>query len=160
MIRLEPMSDEEFGAYLERSIPRRAARYVARGVWTPGESIRASREAYERLLPDGRTTPGNFFCHIVNEADRARVGEVWYTSRDQGGRIQFWIEWIWIEPDHRRRGYASAAIQTLETIARQLGATRTGLDVWSDNPAAIALYEKLGYATVRRAMVKPLDRGG
>jgi ribosomal protein S18 acetylase RimI-like enzyme len=88
------------------------------------------------------------------------VGEVWYTAANEGGRMQFWVEWIWIEPEHRRRGYALQAFLLLEEEARRLGAPRCGLDVWVDNPAAIALYKKLGYVSVSMSMVKALDPPG
>ena len=157
MIRLEPMNESEFAQFLERAIPRRAARLVARGVWVEPEAIEASRAAYRRALPQGLSTPDEHLRHIVRVEGGDRVGEVWYSCRTEGGRLQFWVEWISIEPEHRRQGLASAALDLLEAEARRRGAPRIGLDVWIDNPGAIELYRKRGYTTSRAAMVKPLD---
>lgn len=160
MTLLEPMSEVDFGRFLERAIPRRAARYVSRGVWTEAHALEASREFYSRLLPQGLATPNHHFCHVLDEPGKARVGEVWYTAANEGGVVQFWIEWIWIEPECRRRGFAIQALRLLEEEARQRGAARIGLDVWRDNPGAIKLYEKLGYSSVSMSMVKSLERVG
>ena len=154
------MSPPEFDRFVERAVPRRAARLVARGVWSPTEALAASRAAYARALPDGLATSDQHFCHIVAVPGAPPVGEVWYSTRFEGGRVQFWVEWIWIEPEHRRRGYATAALYRLEAEARRRGATRCGLDVWMDNPGAVALYRKLGYATTKASMVKELAPEG
>lgn len=157
MLRLEPMSEAEFGKFLERGIPRRAARYASRGVWSEQDALAASRELYARLLPRGLATPHHHFCHLVDEPEGTRVGEVWYTDPREGGRVQFWVEWIWVEPEHRRQGIAKEALRLLEAEARRLGAHRLGLEVWLDNPGAIELYRKAGYEPVRWSMVKRLS---
>jgi len=153
------MTEADFGPFLEHAIPRRAARMVARGIWTEGHAVEASREFYLRSLPQGVATPDHHLCHIVAEPEGLRVGEVWYTARREGGSVQFWIEWIWIEPDHRRRGYATETLHWLEQEARRRGATRCGLVVWLNNPEAIALYRKVGYSAASMIMVKPLNAG-
>ena len=157
MIRLVPMDENDFARYLARAIPRRAERYAARGVWKEERALETSRQLYAQLLPQGASTPHQHFVRIVESATEASVGEAWYRTEEVGGVVQFWIEWITIEPEHRRKGYASAALDLLEQEARRLGATRTGLDVWSDNPGAFELYRKQGYRTIRQSLVKPLD---
>ena len=156
MIRLQPMSEAEFGTFLERAIPRRAERYARRGVWAGDQAVAASGALYARLLPNGLHTPDHHFCHLVHPTEGNRVGEVWYTAGREGGLVQFWIEWIWVEPEHRRRGFATEALRLLEQEAVRLGATRLGLDVWLDNPGAIELYRKMGYSATSMSMVKPL----
>ena len=47
-------------------------------------------------------------------------------------------------------------LRTLEEKARDLGADRIGLTVWSDNPDALRLYSKLGYASANVNMTKQL----
>jgi len=148
------MDEADFDRFVERAVPRRAARLVARGVWAEAEAVPASRAAYRRAFPQGLRTPDEHVCHIVRVADGQRVGEVWYSARLEGGLVQFWIEWIWIEPEHRRQGLATAALEALEAEARRRGAPRLGLDVWMDNPGAVELYRKLGFAISRASMVK------
>lgn len=156
MIRLEPMDEADFRAFVARAIPRRASKWVERGIWSQERSLEASQQAYSRLLPNGKDTPGNHFLKVIDASDGAAIGEVWYTNEEEGGRLQFWVEWIQIDPDRRRKGHATEVLQRLEEMASGLGATRIGLDVWTDNPGAMALYSKLGYRTARASMMKPL----
>jgi len=157
MVRLEPMTEEEFRSALERAVPRNAERRVRRGEWDPSEAIAASRRDFTQLLPQGRATPGFHFCFIVDEADGRRVGETWYQLDRKVGKWFAWIDWIWIEPEHRRRGFARAAFDRIEADARRAGADRIGLFVHADNPGARALYERLGYAPSAFRMEKPLS---
>lgn len=156
MPRLTPMNDAEFAAFLARAIPRRAATWVQRGIWTEERALEASRAAYQRVLPQGRATPGHHFFHVLDDSTGEPVGEVWYSAEDQGGKLQFWVEWIQIEPEHRRRGLASQVLLDLETTARLAGAERIGLNVWTDNPNAAALYAKLGFQPANMSLVKSL----
>lgn len=50
-------------------------------------------------------------------------------------------------------GYARRALQALEAAAKR-GVTRIDLHVYSHNPSAIALYQKVGYRTTGLNMRK------
>ena len=157
MVRLEPMSEEDFQKSLARDIPRYAEELVRRGLATEDHALEASRTDFTQFLPNGRETPHHHLSNAVDDAVGARVGEAWYTVQERGGKTQFWIDWVWIEPKHRRQGYATQTLRSLEEEARRAGADRTGLSVWTDNPGAMALYSKLGYTTVHMRMSKSLS---
>lgn len=53
-------------------------------------------------------------------------------------------------PEHRRRGIASALVGAIVRAAAEHGATAAYLQVEDDNAAAIACYERLGFATSHR----------
>lgn len=159
LIRFEPMNERDFQDSVQRSIARLAAEYVRRGLWVEESAIGASRKEFARLLPNGRETPDRYFVNVVRAEGGQRVGETWYLVQEQGGKLRFWIDWIWIDPEHRRKGYATATLARLEEEARNRGADRVGLAVWLDNPGAIALYSKLGYVPASMWMMKPVDRG-
>ncbi|EQD50355.1 GCN5-related N-acetyltransferase, partial [mine drainage metagenome] len=133
-----------------------AADQVSRGIWTEEEASEASRAEFAELLPQGRETPHYYFSNIVDEESGSRVGETWYSVRAKGGKTQFWIDWIWIEPQFRRRGYATQVFRHLEEEAGKMGADRIGLHVLTDNDGATALYSKLGYRTTNLRMAKIL----
>ncbi|MCI4351390.1 MAG: GNAT family N-acetyltransferase [Thermoplasmata archaeon] len=156
VIRLVPMSEREFESSLERAVPRHAAECVRRGLWTESAAVEASRLEFAQLLPQGIRTPHRHFCTAIDAASGAPVGETWYFVQEKGGKTQFWIDWIWIDPRHRRQGHASRVLEHLAEIARVRGADRIGLSVVSDNPGAIALYAKLGYEPFRTQLVKLL----
>ena len=157
-VRLEPMSDVDFRDSVQRSVTRHAADYVRRGLWAEAGSLEVSQKEFAEFLPQGRETPNRHFASVVDPETGQRVGETWYQIQPRAGKVQFWIDWIWIDPDHRRKGYAVATFLQLEKEARRRGADRVGLSVWFDNPGAIALYQKLGYAPASMWMMKPLDR--
>jgi len=157
-VLLEPMSEDDFQMSLRRSVPRHAADYVRRGLWTEGASLETMEKEFAQLLPNGRETPNRHFANVIDSERGRRVGETWYLAQERGGKVRFWIDWIWIEPEYRRKGYATATLRRLEDEARHVGADRVGLSVWFDNPGAIELYSKLGYEPTNMWMMKPLDR--
>lgn len=68
------------------------------------------------------------------------------------GRVSHVDDWagvtdVWVSPEHRRRGLALAVVRELVGWAAERGATTAYLQVRGDNPAALALYERLGFVT-------------
>ena len=108
------MDEANFQESLERGIARLAELQVKRGLWTERSALEASRSIYAGLLPQGLETPHNHLCNLVDDTTHARVGEVWYRTDELGGKVDFTIEWIWVEPHYRRRGYATQALLQLE----------------------------------------------
>jgi GNAT superfamily N-acetyltransferase len=53
---------------------------------------------------------------------------------------------VWVHPEHRRRGLAQVVLTALLEWAAEGGATTAYLQVRRDNPAALALYARLGFA--------------
>jgi len=62
-----------------------------------------------------------------------------------------------VHPEHRKQGHATRLLAWLEKCADTAGIGRIGVEARSDNPAAIAFYEKQGY--VRLARVAGYYRG-
>ena len=57
------------------------------------------------------------------------------------------ISGVWVQPDWRRRGLARAVMGALLGWAAERGATTAYLQATATNGAALALYERLGFAT-------------
>ena len=57
---------------------------------------------------------------------------------------------IAVDPDHRRMGLGRLLMERLETEATARGLSQIALEVRASNEAAIALYERTGYATAGR----------
>lgn len=156
MVRLVPMNDAEFRESYERTVVRRAADSVRRGIWTKEKTAEAARAELSGLLPQGRESPNFHFVRVIDESDGKQVGEAWYLAREEGGKMRFWVYWLWTDPPQRRRGYATAVLQQLSHAAAKLGAERIGLYVFVDNPHAIALYTKLGFTPLVMGMTRPV----
>ena len=56
-----------------------------------------------------------------------------------------WLSMIAVSRDHRGQGYGHRLLAGLLHQEAAHGATRLGLEVLADNPAAIALYERAGF---------------
>ena len=74
-------------------------------------------------------------------------GEVWAK-----GRVSVVDDWagvtdVWVDPARRRQGLALVVVQRLVGWAAERGATTTYLQTRGDNPAALTLYERLGFVT-------------
>lgn len=68
------------------------------------------------------------------------------------GRVSHVDDWagitdVWVSPEHRRRGLGVEVVRVLLDWAAERGATSVYLQVRGDNPAALALYEGLGFGT-------------
>ncbi len=156
MTHLRRMSTSAFPAYLDAAIVGYAEVNVAAGRWPAEGALQRSREDFEHLLPLGMETPDNFLLDIIAEEGGIAVGVLWYALHRQFGTCSAFVYDIEIKPEYRRRGHAWRALQQLEEIAREAGATSLGLNVFANNSAAQALYSKLGYRPTNMNMRKIL----
>jgi ribosomal protein S18 acetylase RimI-like enzyme len=152
-VRFEPMDEAQFQDSLERSVVRHAADMARRGHWTEAASRETARAEFAQLLPEGRQTANHRFRTIVDPASGTRVGETWCTVRFHGGKTQYWVDWLWIDEPHRRKGFGRAALRALTEEAVREGADRLGLFVIADNLPARSLYEDLGFREESRRMI-------
>jgi len=150
-IHLKRMNDGEITSYLEDIVPPyAAARAAADGV--AQETAEAyAREQHARLLPQGSHTPGHQFRHI-STVDGTFVGRLWLRT---DGQTAFLYD-ITIDPTQRRNGFATAALQRAEELARTRGCTSLGLNLFTANAAAAALYARAGYTEASRYLHKAL----
>jgi ribosomal protein S18 acetylase RimI-like enzyme len=144
-VRFVPFSEADFDAWLVQAIPAFALTNVRDGRWTLAESIVKSQEAHVALLPQGLATPGQFFMHLHDEASGERVGSLWWSEGEKGGRREAYVYSIEIDEAARRRGHARAAFAELERVARERGVQQVGLHVFGHNAGARRLYEELGF---------------
>jgi ribosomal protein S18 acetylase RimI-like enzyme len=112
-------------------------------------------EATRRLLSDA-----SLGLVWLIEHDSAAIGQAVVTygfDLEFGGRDSFLTE-LWIDPDARGRGAATAALQLLEAELRRRDIRALHLGVRPDNPAR-RLYERSGFvASPRILMTRVLDR--
>jgi len=68
------------------------------------------------------------------------------------GRVSLADDWagitdVWVDPARRRQGLALVVLRELLGWAAERGATTAYLQTRQDNPGALALYDRLGFAT-------------
>lgn len=86
------------------------------------------------------------------------VGCLWLgnaVDQQQGDRHSYVLA-LYVAPEHRRQGIATALLQRAQAWAQARGDRQIGLQVFAGNKAAIALYRKLGYQTHSLWLNKPL----
>jgi ribosomal protein S18 acetylase RimI-like enzyme len=148
------MSEDEFRAYLEKTIPEYAADNVRAGYWSEEEALERSRKAYEQLLPQGVQTEHNYLFHIQVGETREKIGMLW--MKHEAPRPYGFLFEISLEEAQRGKGYGKQAMLALEEVARSLGIETVGLHVFTHNSAAMRLYQGLGYQVTSQNMVKRL----
>ena len=74
-----------------------------------------------------------------------------------------WINYLAVDPDHRRSGIGRALVAAAEEHVAALGGAKVNLQVRASNAAAIAFYRRIGYAvddvvSFGRRMVQDQDQ--
>jgi ribosomal protein S18 acetylase RimI-like enzyme len=115
------------------------------------DNAKRSRDA---SFPDGSLQESHRVFDVV--ADGETVGFLWIAPRIEGSD-QWWVYDIEIDEQHRRRGYARAALELGHAEAKSLGAKSIGLNVFAFNDGARALYDSLGYEPTAIQMKLGLD---
>ena len=156
MVRLVPMTEIEFPAYLEDDIERYAQAHIRAGNWHPAEALQKSREEHQRLLPDGVATNNHYLFTIEDEATDSQVGSIWFAVHDQQLQPLAFVYDFLIYEEFRRRGYGTQALLALEAKVKELGIAKIALHVFGDNHVAKALCEKVGYEITSSWMAKKI----
>ena len=83
--------------------------------------------------------------YVVNaEADKAYKFGSW---TDTDGKYAV-VHRLCVAPEYQHTGIATKIMEHIEAEQKKLGVTSIRLDVFSKNPYALGLYEKLGYQNV------------
>ena len=153
VIRLEAMDQAAYDEWQATSIPEYAQEKVEAGTWLESEALERSAQSYRELLPAGLATPGQEIRSMLNEAGE-RVGYAWWAPAVRPfGRVAFIYD-IAVFPEHRRKGYAGAALAEIETWARDKGLVGVQLHVHGPNTSARELYRKAGFVETDVTMIK------
>ena len=156
MVKLEPMSEEEFVEWRGSHSKDYADEKVKSGAWSPEEAPRLADEEYTRLLPKGLRTADNFLYTSVDDATGEKVGHIWFTKMTYGGQTFAFVYDLIIFDQFRRKGFGEATMRALEEKVREQGLDSIALHVFGHNHAAKALYEKIGYEITDLNMQKKI----
>ncbi len=153
---LVPMSEETFQRFLAEEIEEYAQSNVKSGRWTPELAPDTARAEFNRLLPEGRSTPNHYLMQIVAPNSAEVVGWLWWAVTERSGIREAFIFDIKVFEQFRRQGYARLALQEMEELVRKTGLSRIGLHVFAYNQPAQALFVGLGFAVTSLNMHKIL----
>jgi ribosomal protein S18 acetylase RimI-like enzyme len=156
MSPLRPMTESEYSAWVEESVPGYAADRVASGQWSKEESLQLARKEFDELLPQGLETAENHFFAIV-DSHSAAVGTLWFAVKTKFNAKVAYVFDVGIRAERQREGHAMRAFSALEKEVRSLGLSGIALHVFGHNTAARALYEKLGFQPTNISLFKPIE---
>lgn len=156
MVRLVPMTEEQFQQWRESHNRDYAEDKVRSGAWLPEEALRLAEESTAKVLPQGLVTEGHYLFSVEDEVTGDQVGTLWLGVLDWGIGPAAFIYDIIIFEQFRRKGYGEQAMIAAEDKARQLGLDKIALHVFGYNQGALRLYEKVGYEVTDVNMMKKL----
>ena len=103
MVRLVPMTQKEFEAFLEWDVRELAKERVRAGLWSEAESLPRSRKEQRALLPDGLKSRYHHF-YTIQESDRGEaVGVLWFKANLDSSRASGFIFQLEIKNLHMHK---------------------------------------------------------
>ncbi|MBN1179207.1 MAG: GNAT family N-acetyltransferase [Anaerolineae bacterium] len=156
MIKLRPMTEDEFDAYLAVRLPDYAQEHAKAGNWSPDEAMQRAEEQLRQLLPDGLATKNHDFFVVEAKETGDDVGMLWLAVREQGETTKAFVFDVQIYEPFRRQGYGSATFRAMEEKVEALGLDTIALHVFGSNYPAREMYKKLGYVETDVIMAKRL----
>jgi ribosomal protein S18 acetylase RimI-like enzyme len=103
--------------------------------------------------------PQSAYWIVEDSSGRAVAGTSIVTEwSDFHGGLYWWIQSIFIVPEHRGRGLAELLLDRLAAMARQAGALDLRLYAHNSNERAFRVYRRCGFTTAPYTiMVRKLD---
>ena len=156
MLELRNMTSDEFSTYMKSSVEKYAEEKQKGEGLTSEDAIKMARDSYQRLLPQGLETPGQFLYTVFEINSNSQVGILWMAKKMNGVKPYTFIYDIELDAENRGKGLGKELMQLVEKETLHLGCASIGLHVYGHNTAAVALYEKSGFETTSRMMKKDL----
>ncbi|WP_028865356.1 GNAT family N-acetyltransferase [Psychromonas aquimarina] len=150
MLTLRKMHDDEYSDYKKIFVNEYAQDLAANYGHTQEQSVILAKCSYAEHFPNNRPKAYNYIKCI--EAEKHTVGYIWYAVNESASSA--FIYDFYIAENFRGKGYGSAAVAVLESRLTQENIQRLNLRVAYDNPKALALYQRMGFAVTGLNMSK------
>ena len=159
-ITLDPMTEEEFAAWLEPTVRVYAQHHVDVGDWSEQDALRFAITEFKVLLPQGVRSDQQHLFTVRPAAGGAGVGMLWIGMKLRAGELDAFVYKVEVDEEHRGKGYGRATMLAGAQRARELGARTMSLHVFGFNTTARALYSSLGFVETNVNMSLSLAADG
>ena len=148
-VNIRKMTDEEYASFYRASVESHAAELSEELDISFEDAYEKALSEIDGMLYDGLNTKDNDLMSIV--ADGRSVGYIWTLYEESCGESRAFVCDLAVCKTERRKGYGEKALLLSEDRAKERGCKVTVLFVNDKNHAAISLYEKCSYKTLRQA---------
>ena len=159
MVTFTPMSDEDYGAFIRKSVPQYAYDQTRSGNWSQGEAAAKARAEFQQMLPNGPQTPNAYLHNVLDEKGR-RIGMLWYFVDVSRSRKTAFLIDFFLFSEGRGKNYEAQALALFEQEARGLGVERVEMQIFSHHEEDIELYRKNSYLATSIFFSKDLTQTG
>lgn len=108
-------------------------------LWRRCDLVRPWNDPHKDIHRKLRVRPDMF---LVGEVDGRVVATVMAGFEGHRG----WMNYLAVDPSHRRKGLARGMVAAAETLLRESGCPKVNLQVRASNSDVIAFYRRLGYS--------------
>jgi len=139
MLKLERMSEADFNIVKGKMIADYAKDKVKVGHWSEREALEFSKEALEKILKDGISTPNHYLLNAYE--DEVKVGFVWMNKFNG----EMFVNNTCIFEEFQENEYELKFIELIEDKANELDTKKINIHSYGYNEKNIAVYKKMGY---------------
>ena len=157
MLTFTVMSDDDYAAFMRKSVPEYAYDQMRAGNWTANEAAGRARAEFQQMLPNGPQTP-NAYLHTILDEDGHKIGMLWYFVDSTRSRKTAFLIDFFLFPESRRKGYEAQALALFESEALNLGVERVELQIFSHRTEDVQLYRENGFLDTSIFFAKDLTR--
>lgn len=150
------MSDDDFKAFLRKTIPEYASAQVQAGSWHSDDAIRRAQEEFQRILPQGPRTPRQFFYVLTDAQNGQKVGMLWYSLDDVHLKKKAFVTDFFVFMEFRHKGYDQAALAALDAELARQGVKRVEAHLFASDKDEQAVFEQAGFGCVSVYLGKDL----
>jgi len=145
MLTFTPMSEEDFAAFIRKSVPEYAYDQMRAGNWTANEAVGRARAEFQQMLPNGPQTENAHLRTILDEQGH-KLGMLWYYVEPNRSRKTAFLIDFFIFPEGRHKGYEAEALGLFEAEACGLGVERVELQIFTHKLDDLRIYRENGFS--------------
>lgn len=157
MLQLRPMSASEYQTYMNKAVAEYASDLKVSERLSEENALKAAETTYNRLLPQGLQTEGQWLFSAFDTSNQNWMGMVWFGKKSGAHDIAFIYD-INLAPEARGKGYGKILLNLAEAEMIKRGMSAVSLHVFGHNQVARQLYEKSGFVVTNVIMSKEFKK--